>query len=451
MPAHAVFGPSDSFALFFLTLLVLASTGCGADPGSSAGAPEDPAPPVEVVAARSGSLPLEERLNGVVRARNQVEVRPEISAPVVDVLVESGEEVRRGQALVHLDDATARQQLRQAEASERLAAAEARAAHARVDELQALVMRNRKLAQQELISDLDLETQEARLAAAEAGADQAEARVDEAAALAEDRRADLDRTVVRSPVAGRVGQRRAEVGMLAEPGTLLFRVGNLDRVIVEIPLTEAMLGYLRPGQTAWVTAPSAEGEPLRAPLARISPFLEGGSFSTVGEIDLDNRQGLLHSGMFVTVDILYGESEQATLVPAAALWDDPRSGVLGIYVVEGLAAGPEAAADAELSETPYPVALREVEVLAQGRATLGIRGVLPGEWVVTLGQHLLSAGDGETARVRHSTWERVLELQGLQREDLLRGFLEKQQRLARSVGAKVPTSEEYLGGGQGGS
>ena len=35
------------------------------------------APPVEAVQARSGALPLEERLNGVVKARNQVAVRPE--------------------------------------------------------------------------------------------------------------------------------------------------------------------------------------------------------------------------------------------------------------------------------------------------------------------------------------------------------------------------------------
>ena len=36
--------------------------------------------------------------------------------------------------------------------------------------------------------------------------------------------------------------------------------------------------------------------------------------------------------MFVTVDVLYGESDRATLVPAAALWENPRTGVQGMFV-----------------------------------------------------------------------------------------------------------------------
>ena len=38
---------------------------------------------------------------------------------------------------------------------------------------------------------------------------------------------------------------------------------------------------------------------------------------------------------------------------------------------------------------------------------------------------------GPRARVRPVSWERLLELQGLQREDYLRQFMEKQQRIAR--------------------
>ncbi|NJL29280.1 MAG: hypothetical protein HC897_16050, partial [Thermoanaerobaculia bacterium] len=70
--------------------------------------------------------------------------------------------------------------------------------------------------------------------------------------------------------------------------------------------------------------------------------------------------------------------------------------------------------------------------------------VEPAEWVVSVGQHLLAADESATARVRPTTWERVLELQGLQREDLLRGFLEKQKRMAKTLGATLPSNEEYL-------
>jgi hypothetical protein len=43
----------------------------------------------------------------------------------------------------------------------------------------------------------------------------------------------------------------------------------------------------------------------------------------------------------------------------------------------------------------------------------------------------------------------VLELQGLQREDLLRGFLERQQAWAAERGVEPPSNEEFLGGGGG--
>jgi multidrug efflux pump subunit AcrA (membrane-fusion protein) len=238
-----------------------------------------------------------------------------------------------------------------------------------------------------------------------------------------------------------MGQRNAEVGMIADPATPLFVVGDLSELIVEIPLTESMLSYVRSGLPVRVTAQSL-AQPLRAELSRVSPFLAAGSFSTVGEIDVANPDGRLQPGMFVTVDVLYGESESATLVPSSALWEDPRTGVVGVYVVD--MRGAVVPASSELSDDERGVEFRPVEVLAQGAATVGLRGVEPDEWVVTVGQHLLHGQEATSARVRPTSWERMLELQGLQREDVLRGFLDKQQRLARRRGAEPPTSEEFL-------
>lgn len=403
--------------------------------------PTDVTPAVEAVPARSGRLPLEERLNGVVRAEGQIAVRPEIEAAVVSVHVRSGEAVSRGQLLVRLDDQQLRDQLRQTEASVRLEAAAAVASQARVAELSAQVRRTRELAEQALISRLELETQEAQLAAAEASADQAAARVDQARATLAERRSAIDKTEIRATVAGRLGQRNAEVGMLVGPQTLLFELGNLDEVRVEIPLTGEMLGHIRPGQPVLIhEAPGAP--PITAELSRISPFLAAGSFSTTGEIDVGNPADRLRPGMFVTVDVLYGESEHATLVPSSALFEDPRTGVRGVYVLD-LGGTRLAPAAAEPSSQAFTARLRPVELLAEGRASVGVAGIEPEEWVVTVGQHLLRADGSVRARVRPTSWERVLGLQTLQREDLLRSFLAEQREIARTRGATPPTSEEF--------
>lgn len=426
--------------------LAVVAAGCGGEAAEEEVAP----PPVEAVEARAGNLPLEERLSGVVRAENQVAIRPEIEAPVVEVWVRSGQAVERGQPLLRLDDSALRDQLRQAEAAVRLAEGAAAEAQARVAELEAQVVRSRVLAGEDLVSEVDLETQEARLAAARAVAEQAAARVEQARATVAERRNALGKTVLRAPVAGRLGQLQAEVGMLVDPSTVITVLGDLRDLVVEVPLTQEMLGFVREGQTVRVAAPALGETPVAATLTRISPFLAG-SFSTVAEIDLEGPSRGLLPGMFVTVDVLYGESERATLVPLAALWEDPASGVRGVWTVDL----PPAAADpaggprpaAELSAEEYPVRFRDVEVLAEGGSVAGVAGIVPGTWVVTVGQHLLAERRAETARVRPVAWQRVMELQGLQREDLLQGFLDEQQRQARLRGAEPPSNEEYLHGG----
>lgn len=432
--------------LLALCLVLLVVAGCDGPAGTGKkkggdASREALAPAVEAVLARAGTLPLEERLSGVVRASNFVSIRAEVAAQVSEVLVRSGEAVGRGQPLVRLKDDTLRDQLRQAQASVRLEEAAARGTAARVAELDAQVKRSAALAARSLVSALEVEILEAQLEGARATAEQAAARVDLARATAEERRTALDRTVIRAPVTGRIGRRNVEVGMLVDPSLLLFELGNLDRVIVEVPLTGEMLAHVAEGQPVTVESP-ARGQPaLRGTLARISPFLAAGSLSTTGEIDIDNADGLLYPGMFVSVDVHYGESERATLVPTSALWEDPRTGGWGVFVV----AYPGGDGAAAISSEAHAVTLRRIEVPAQGRGLVGVRGVEPGEWVVTVGQHLLVRGaDVVAARVRPVAWERVLELQGQQREDLLREFLDHQQRLARERGARPPTTQEFL-------
>jgi hypothetical protein len=77
---------------------------------------------------------------------------------------------------------------------------------------------------------------------------------------------------------------------------------------------------------------------------------------------------------------------------------------------------------------------------------VAVDGVDEDEWVVTVGQHLLqesldTTDGGElAARVRPTSWGRILELAELQREDLLAGFLAKQRIVARTLGAELPES-----------
>ena len=442
-------------------LLLVTALACG---GSSEqdDRPPTTAPLVEAVEARFGAIPLEETMPGVVRARNQVTIRPEVAGRIVEVLVRSGEAVDRGQALVRLDEVEARERLRQAEADVRLAEATAVAARARVTELEARAARTRALAEQELVSEQDLDSLEAQLDALRASADEAAARVEQRQAAVEERRSALAKTVVRAPVDGRLGERRAEVGMLVDSSTILFIVGDLDELIVEVNLTESVLDRVEEGMAVEIETRDAVAEPVRAQLSRISPFLAEESFTTRGEIDVDNREGRLRPGMFVTVRILVGQSQRATLVPVSAVWEDPASGAIGAFVIleaNGLEA-PTSITTVSPEES-LRTEFRQVEVRAVGRGVAGVDGIEEGAWVVTVGQHLLAAElqfakqedststdataqRATRARVRPVPWERVLELQDLQDEDLLEGFLDKQRKISAALGAEIPVSEDIV-------
>lgn len=426
--------------IFLFYSLVLA--GCGGSKGEGDGPPaEDLAPPaVEVVQARLGALPLEERLSGTVRAENQVAIYSEIAAPVVRVAAQDGDYVREGQPLVFLRDAQYREQLQQAEANLQISTAEARRTEAELNELSARLRRTEELAAKQYQSQQTLESIQAQVEAAEAAHEQALGRIALARATIEEQKEALRRTVVRAPISGHVGQRNVEVGMQVDTGTQLFTIGNLGVVRVEVAIPDKMTGHIREGQTALISSESLGERVLRAKVSRISPFLAAGSYSADAEIDVPNEEGLLRPGMFVTVDVHYGESEQATLVPTSALYEHPNSGALGVYIATAFGTEvpvevPEAYDEANpppLSE-PTAMTFREVTVLARGREMVGLQGVRPGDWVVTVGQNLLgnAAGEQPRARVRAVPWDRIAALQRLQDQDLLRTFMEKQQRLAR--------------------
>ena len=416
--------------LIVFTFAVMMTLGCSGDSEKSDNTRGKLVPAVEAVQARYGSLPLTERLSGVVKARNQVEILSEVSAVVSAVHIQNGDDVAKGAPLVTLRDVEFREQLKQARAAYQIAEAQARQAKAKLKEVKSEYRRTKTLSEKGLSSDAELETAETQVISADADLALARARVEQAAATVAEREETLSQTVIRAPVDGTVGNRNAEVGMMVTSGTRIFTIGQLDSVRVEIVLTDRMLNYIETGQRTEVRAPNTPSGVLEAKLSRISPFLHPITHSTDAEIDLANPGHYLKSGMFVTVDVYYGESEQATLIPLSALYDNPLSGSTGIYVcrdtLNRVPVEPMESGGSSILTEPVPFEFVPVDVVARGRMSAGVRGINPDNWVITLGQDLLGGESGQ-AKVRPINWTWVENLQNLQREDLLQELIRSQQ------------------------
>jgi HlyD family secretion protein len=295
--ATVIFGLTSIFA------------GCSGDSGAKENQRDRLIPAVEAVQARFGALPLTERLSGVVKAENQVGIYPEINATIIEVLADNGDFVKRGQVLVKLRDREFEERLNQARAAHRIAVAQEKQADAELKKIKAELNRIKSLKEKNLSSDAELENIQTEAISAEADLELARARVEQAKATADEREDALSRTVIRAPITGTVGNREAEVGMLVNSNSRLFTMGRIDNVRVEVVLTDQMLNYIGTGQRAEIVMDNADFGAMSARLSRISPFLHPVTHSTEAEIDMPNPDGILKPGMFVTVDVFYGESE----------------------------------------------------------------------------------------------------------------------------------------------
>jgi len=407
---------------------VLTVSACSGDEEMQGSETNAVIPSVEAVQARFGSLPLQQRLSGVVQAQKQVEIYPRITAPVEEVFKQDGDQVEQGEPLVKLRDREFVSRVQQAEANLRINRARVKQAEAALNESESQLRRQQNLFERKLSSEIELERVQAEKQSAEANYELAIAQVDQSQSTLEEQQELLEQTTIRSPMTGTVGQRNVEPGMQASPSAPLFTVGDLNDARITISLTEQMLGYIESGQRAIIRSESMTEQVIESKVSRISPFLGMNSFSTEAEIDVENIRDILLPGMFVTVDIMYGESEQATIIPLSAIYRHPRTGQTGVYVAPDYGAETEPVEQVDSSNPPplsqpTMVEFVGIDVVAQGRETAGVVGVQGGDWIVTVGQNLLINNESGTAKIRATSWNRIIRMQQMKPEDLLRDIM----------------------------
>lgn len=420
--------------------VALASCGGGNSGGAGFGAQERQLPAVEAVEVVLGSLPLEERLSGSVRARNQTDIYARVAGTIEQVFVDNGDAVTAGQPLVQLRSRDFEERVRQAEAGLAVADARVRQAEASLQRVRADLERIRLIVDRQLGTQAELDASVAAAISAEADLDLMTAQRVQAGSILQERQAELADTLIRAPITGVVGARNAEIGQQANTGVALFVIGDVNSLQVDITLSQAMLSYITVGTSVVVYADLSPGNTIESEIARISPYLHQVTRTTRAEILVEQGDDLpkLRPGMFVTVDVLYGESDEAPLVPNSALYRHPRDGREGLFVTDLRSAlanpelppgDPAGGPDVAVGEPVGPVDVRfvPIEVIARGRTASGVRGVAPGNYVVTLGHKLLASAEIQPAIVQPTPWEHILELQSMESLDLLEVIRAKEQ------------------------
>lgn len=126
--------------------------------------------------------------------------------------------------------------------------------------------------------------------------------------------------LVRSPLAGRVLERRAVLGHYAEPSTPLFTIADLSRVWVIGQAFERDAVNVRVGSTAHITLAALPGQEFDGRVALVGRQVDPGSRTIPIRIELANRAGVLRPGMSASARLeVVGMSQTTLAVPAAAL------------------------------------------------------------------------------------------------------------------------------------
>jgi cobalt-zinc-cadmium efflux system membrane fusion protein len=161
----------------------------------------------------------------------------------------------------------------------------------------------------------------------------------EIAALPNEPEGTLRRQEVRSPIAGRVVERKVELGVAVgrdQLETELFVIADLQRIWVDLAVSPADLPLIREGQSISVTsrAISAKAE---GKVVFISPMLDKETRTARVIAEIENNDGLWRPGSFVTAAIAFEEQAVPLVVPATAIQTLGNEQVAFVRTEEGFA------------------------------------------------------------------------------------------------------------------
>ena len=198
---------------------------------------------------------------GYVTARLQSTVSSKITGRILEVLVEEGMAVSEGQVLARLDDTTERSYLALAEAQlgaarGALAELEVRQVEARLD-----LDRQRRLLEQRLIGQADLDTAQAEADFLQARIANQREQVNVADREIDVRRTALDDTVIRAPFSGVAISKDAQPGEMISPvsaGGGFTRTGvctivDMSSLEIEVDVNESYINRVSPAQRVVAT------------------------------------------------------------------------------------------------------------------------------------------------------------------------------------------------------
>lgn len=314
-----------------------------------------PAAPVTMAIAEAREWTETIAAIGTLEAPLGTDISPSYDGLVDAVLFESGQQVRKGEALLRMDSDVEAADLRSAEAELAYAATE--------------LERARALSQTKTISAAALDLAESTL----------EVRAAQVARL----KALIEKKTIVAPFDGVLGIRQVDVGQYLEAGATIVNIQDLSAMLANFAVSQKHLGELHLGQALVMTIDAYPDRRFAGEITAIAPLVEWQSGMVAMQGRFENPEGALRPGMFARVAVMLPGKNPVVVVPRRAVAYSLYGNT--VYLLEDRA---------DAAGAPVLAARRVVVQTgdSQDGWTWILAGVGPGDRVVTSGQLRLGEG-----------------------------------------------------------
>jgi RND family efflux transporter MFP subunit len=308
---------------------------------SAHGSADGPEPVAAVMQVTRGSLATTLTIAGEFKPFQDVDVHAKVAGYIRKIYVDVGDHVKEGQTIVVLEvpelaaqlsgaDAgtrSAEQQIRRAQGDLQRSQSSQVAAHSAYVRLkQAADSRAGLVAQQE-VDDSQAKDQEgaAQVASAEAELSAAKQQLEMAQANQKQYAALSSYTRITAPFAGVITNRYADTGALIAAGTSsstqaipVVRLAQISVLRLVLPIPESMAAQIRLGEVVKVRV-QALNKDFLGKVSRFADSLDMQTRTMETEIDVENRDGSLISGMYTETQLSLREKKNVLTLPLEAV------------------------------------------------------------------------------------------------------------------------------------